>query len=141
MARVWDGAVMTSIRQSKASWTAVIAMLVLAVANVVAVIANWPVSRSVSTDGLMVLCAVVFVLLYKAEPESFRPPAEGKLGFWGAMCAMAVLAVGCGVMVIVFKPQGTLMVVSAVAVVGMGAGLGRFMETHLAPWYHPTIEE
>jgi hypothetical protein len=123
------------------SWAAIIAMLVLAVANVVAVIVNWPVSRSVSTDSLIVLSVVVFVLLCKTEPESFRPPAEGKLGFWGAMCAMAVLAVGGGVMVIVFKPQGTLMVASAVAVVAMGAGLGRFMETHLAPWYHPTTEE
>jgi hypothetical protein len=132
---------MTTIRQSKVLWTASIAMLVLAVANVAAVVGNWPVSRSVSQYGFLVLGAGVFALLYKVEPESFRPPTEGKLGFWSAMCGMVVLGLGAGWMTSVLKSQGAWLTASAVAVVAMGVALGWFMETHVSPWHHPMTEE
>jgi hypothetical protein len=132
---------MTTIRQSKVLWTASIAMLVLAVANVAVVILNWPVSRSASEWGFVVLGAGVFALLYKVEPESFRPPVEGKLGFWSAMCGMVVLGLGGGLTVSILKPHGVLMAGCAVGVVAVGVVLGWFMETHVSPWHHPTTEE
>jgi hypothetical protein len=132
---------MNTMRQSKVLSAAAIAMLVLAVANVAVVVGNWPVSRSVSQYGFLVLGAGVFALLYRVEPESFRPPAEGKFGFWGTVCAMVVLGGGSGLVASIVKPQGTSLVVGAVAVVAMGVALGWFVETHVAPWHHPTTEE
>ena len=62
--RMWDGPAMTSIRASKVVCGVSIAWLVLAVADVAALLGNWPVSRGVSEVGLMVLCAGVFALIY-----------------------------------------------------------------------------
>ena len=132
--RMWDGPAMTSIRASKVVCGVSIAWLVLAVADVAALLGNWPVSRGVSEVGLMVLCAGVFALIYICEPKSFRPPREGKVGFWSAVGAMVVLGAGGGLIASALKPHGVLVVVSAVAAVAMGAALGRFLETHVDPW-------
>jgi hypothetical protein len=125
-----DGAAMTSIRASKVLWPA-IALLALAVANVAAVIANWPVSRSVSADGLMVLSVGVFVGLYMYDRDSLRAPEGRKLVFWSVICVGGLLGAGAGVMASALKTHGVLVSVTCVAVVAMGVGMGRFIEVCL----------
>ena len=126
-----DGAAMSAIRQSKVLWPVTIALLVLAVANVAAVIVNWPVSRSVSGYGFLVLGAGVFALLYRVEPESFRLPEERKLVYWSVACGIVLLGASAGLVATVLKTHGVLVSVTCVGVVAIGAGMGRIIEVRL----------
>jgi hypothetical protein len=122
---------MSAIRQSKVLWPVTIALLVLAVANVAAVIMNWPVSRSVSGYGFLVLGAGVFALLYRVEPESFRLPEERKLVFWSVACGIVLLGAGAGLIASVWKTHGVLVSMTCVGVVAIGVGVGAVIEAHL----------
>jgi hypothetical protein len=128
--RMWDGGAMTSIRQSRVLWPIAITLLVLAVANVAAVVGNWPVSRSVSGYGFLVLGAGVFALLYWVEPDSFRPAEGRKLAFWGIACAIVFVGTGAGLTASILKPHGVLMLVTAIGAVAVGVGLGAMIEAH-----------
>jgi hypothetical protein len=130
---MWDGAAMTAIRQSKVLWPATIALLVLAVANVAAVVGNWPVSRSVSGYGFFVLGAGVFAMLYIDDPANFQVWEERKLVFWSVACAIVLLGLGGGLLASALKPHGVLLLVTLVGLVTIGAGVGAVIEAHQPP--------
>jgi MFS family permease len=122
---------MTSIRASKVLCSTAITLLVLAVVNVLVVAGGWPVSRNVAGYGLMVLGAGVFALLYRVEPESFRPQEGRKLVFWSVACGIVLLGAGGGLIASVLKPHGVLLLVTLLGLVAIGAVVGTVIEPHL----------